>query len=235
MALTIPSDARKTFEKVLGAMGGEDYSYYLFDVKTIADDPQKKVQVALKVFVPENQRQTAPQNVQSSLDGDDIISIVGGPKSDRLDVSIDEKRVIRLEFKPSNRKGSGGGAAATKIQEAAQCVYAAMRYYCGDVKNFTEDDFKCGAKYTASPGVKLQEIMSLPKEWQESSWEGAKEIFDKIGAGKYIFVRGDDMVEKEISEAFKRVKGQTNLSSEDKWNPADIWICLLYTSPSPRD
>ena len=224
MALTIPSDARKTFEKVLGAMGGEDYSYYLFDVKSIADDPQKKVQVALKVFVPENQRQTAPQNVQSSLDGDDIISIVGGPKSDRLDVSIDEKRIIRLEFKPSNRKGSGGGAAATKIQEAAQCVYAAMRYYCGDVKNFTEEDFKCGAKYTASPGVKLQEIMSLPKEWQESSWEGAKEIFDKIGAGKYIFVRGDDMVEKEISEAFKRVKGQTNLSSEDKWNPADIWM-----------
>ena len=66
--------------------------------------------------------------------------------------------------------------------------------------------------------------MSLPKEWKDSSWEGAKEIYDTVGDGKYIFVRGDDMVEKEISEAFKRVKGQTNLSSEDKWNPADIWM-----------
>ena len=224
MAITIPPNARKTFEKVLGAMGGENYSYYLFDVKTVADDPSKKVQVALKVFVSQSERQTAPQNVQSSLDGDDVLSIVGGPKSDRLDVSIDEKTIIRLEFKPANKKGSGGGAAATKIQEAAQCVYVAMRYYCGDVKNFTEEDFKCGAKYTAAPGVKLAEIMALPKEWQESSWQGAKEIYDKIGNGKYIFVRGDNMVEQAISDAFKRVKSQTNLSSEDKWNPADIWM-----------
>ena len=25
-------------------------------------------------------------------------------------------------------------------------------------------------------------------------------------------------------KAFGRVKGQTNFSSEDKWNPADIWM-----------
>ena len=35
MAITIPSDATKTFEKVMGALGGEDYSYYLFDVKNV--------------------------------------------------------------------------------------------------------------------------------------------------------------------------------------------------------
>ena len=224
MAITIPAGARQTFEKVLGAMGGEDYSYYLFDFKGIAQDPAKKVQIWLKVFVPDTERQTAPQNVQSSLDGDDIVSIIGGPKDDRLDVSIDEKTIIRLEFKPANRKGSGGGAAATKIQEAAQCVYAAMRYYCGDVENFTEDNFKCGWKYTKAPGVRLEEIMSLPKEWKDSSWEGAKEIKQKVNGDGWTFVRGDNKIEKEISEAFKRVKGQTNLSSEDKWNPADIWM-----------
>ena len=223
MAIAVPSGARETLEKVLGAMGGEDYSYYLFDVTSVASDPGKKIQVALKVYVPVSQRATAVHNVQSSLDGDDITSVIKDDK--QLDVMIgDGKQVIRLVFKPESNKGSGGGAAATKIQEAAQCVYAAMRYYCGDVDRFTEDDFKCGAKYTAAPGVKLEEIQALPKEWQQSSWEGAKEIYDKIGAGKYIFVRGDDMVEKEISEAFKRVKSQTNLSSEDKWNPADIWM-----------
>jgi len=223
MSIAVPSSARQTFEKVLGAMGGEDYSYYLFDVTSIASEPGKKVQVALKIYVPLSERETAIHNVQSSLSGDDITSVIKDNK--QLDVMIgDGKQVIRLVFKPESNKGSGGGAAATKIQEAAQCVYAAMRYYCGDVKNFTEDDFKCGAKYTAAPGVKLEEVLSLPKAWQDSSWEGAKEIYDKIGAGKYVFVRGDDMVEKEISEAFKRVKDQTNLSSEDKWNPADIWM-----------
>ena len=35
MAITVPSGARKTFEKVLGAMGGEDYSYYLFDCSSL--------------------------------------------------------------------------------------------------------------------------------------------------------------------------------------------------------
>ena len=79
-------------------------------------------------------------------------------------------------------------------------------------------------KYTNAPGLKLEDVMGLPSEWKEGSWAGANKIFDKIGAGKYIFVRGDDMVEKELSEAFKRVKDQTNLSSEDKWNPSDIWM-----------
>ena len=225
MAITIPSGAKKTFEKVLGAMGGEDYSYYLFDVTKVEDDPEKKVQVALKVYVPLSERATAVHNVKNSLDGDDIETSIKDDK--QLDVSIEgatKKQVIRLVFKPEGNKGSGGGSTATRIQEAAQCVYVAMRYYCGDVKNFTEDDLKCGWKYTDAPGVKLEEIMTLPKEWKDSSWEGAKEIYKKIDSGKYVFVRGDAMVEKEISEAFKRVKDQTNLSSEDKWNPADIWM-----------
>ena len=37
------------------------------------------------------------------------------------------KKYIRINVKPNGSKGSGGGAAATAIQEAAQCVYAAMR------------------------------------------------------------------------------------------------------------
>ena len=175
MAITIPPGARQTFEKVLGAMGGEDYSYYLFDVTKVAEKPTIKVQVGLRVYVTLSERLTAVHNVKSSLDGDNIETSVKEDK--QLDVSIegaDKGQVIRLIFKDESSKGSGGGAAATKIQEAAQCVYAAMRYYCGDVKNFTEDDLKCGWKYTAAPGVRLEEIEALPKEWKDSSWEGAK-------------------------------------------------------------
>ena len=67
--------------------------------------------------------------------------------------------------------------------------------------------------------------MGLPKEWKEGSMKGANEIFKKVGGSGYKFVRGDRLLDDgSIKNAFKRVKDQTNLSSEDKWNPADIWM-----------
>ena len=224
--ITIPSNNVPTFEKVLGSLGGENYSYYVFDVKHIEEpDSKKKVQIALKVFVDKDQRLLAVDNIQDGLNSENLVAVKNA-KGTSLDVTIpnSDGKVIRIEVKPANSKGSGGGAEATKLVESAQCVYAAMRYYCGDVKYFTDDDFKCGMKYSVTPGVGLDEIKSLPKIWQDSSWAGAQEIFKQIGGKGWTFVRGDDVVEKEISEAFKRVKGQTNLSSEDKWNPADIWM-----------
>ncbi len=226
--IQIPSNNLPTLTKVMASLGGEDYAYYVFDVKHVEkeENSTKKVQIALKVFVPESQRTQAVDNIQDSLDAEDIVS-VKNKSGTTLDVMLpdrDKAQVIRIEVKPEGSKGSGGGAAATKIQEAAQCVYAAMRYYCGDVKYFTDDDFKCGWEKTIAPGVKLDDIKSLPQEWQHSSWEGAKEIKRKINGDGWTFVRGDNKIEKEISEAFKRVKSQTNLSSEDKWNPADIWM-----------
>ena len=51
------------------------------------------------------------------------------------------------------------------------------------------------------------------------------EIFEKVGGSGYKFLRGDRILDDGvIKKAFGRVKGQTNLSSEDKWNPADIWM-----------
>ena len=177
--IQIPSNNLPTLTKVMASLGGEDYAYYVFDVKHVEkeENSTKKVQIALKVFVPESQRTQAVDNIQDSLDAEDIVS-VKNKSGTTLDVMLpdrDKAQVIRIEVKPEGSKGSGGGAAATKIQEAAQCVYAAMRYYCGDVKYFTDDDFKCGWEKTIAPEVKLDDIKSLPQEWQHSSWEGAKE------------------------------------------------------------
>jgi len=226
MAITIPQDAVKTFEKVMGALGGEDYSYYLFDVKNVNEKPKAKKVVEMVVYVPQAKRVTAAANIQASLDGDGVVAEVLA-KETELDVYLigDTKKYIRILVKPNGSKGSGGGSAATAIQEAAQCVYAAMRYYCGDKEIYTEEDLKCGMRYTSSPGVKLEDIMGLPKEWKEGSRKGANEIYEKVGPGKYVFVRGDKLIDDgAIKKAFGRVKGQTNLSSEDKWNPADIWM-----------
>ena len=226
MAIKIPQDAVKTFEKVMGALGGEDYSYYLFDVKNVNEKPKAKKVVEMVVYVPQAKRVTAAANIQASLDGDGVIAEVLA-KETELDVYLigDTKKYIRILVKPNGSKGSGGGAAATAIQEAAQCVYAAMRYYCGEKEIYNEDDLRCGMNHVDVGGTKLEDIMGLPKEWKEGSVKGANEIFEKVGAGKYKFVRGDRLLDDgSIKNAFGRVKGQTNLSSEDKWNPADIWM-----------
>ena len=226
MTITIPQDAVKTFEKVMGALGGEDYSYYLFDVKNVNEKPRAKKVVEMVVYVPQAQRVTAAANIQASLDGDGVTAEVLA-KETELDVYLigDVTKYIRLLVKPNGSKGSGGGAAATAIQESAQCVYAAMRYYCGEKEIYNEDDLQCGMKHVDVGGTKLEDIMGLPKEWKEGSVKGANKIFEKVGAGKYKFVRGDRLLDDgSIKKAFGRVKGQTNLSSEDKWNPADIWM-----------
>ncbi len=226
MAIKIPAPAVKTFEKVMGALGGEDYSYYLFDVKNVNEKPKASKVIEMVVYVPQAQRVTAAANIQASLDGDGVIAEVLA-KETELDVYLigDSKKYIRILVKPNGSKGSGGGAAATAIQEAAQCVYAAMRYYCGEKEIYNEDDLRCGMDHVDVGGTKLEEIMGLPKEWKEGSVKGANEIFEKVGGSGYIFVRGDKLLDDgAIKKAFGRVKGQTNLSSEDKWNPADIWM-----------
>jgi len=226
MAITIPASAVKTFEKVMDALGGEDYSYYLFDVKNANENPKARKVIEMVVYVPQAKRVTAAANIQASLDGDGIAAKVL-EKETELDVYLigDVKKYIRILVKPNGSKGSGGGAAATAIQEAAQCVYAAMRYYCGDKEIYTEEDLRCGMDNVDVGGTKLEDIMGLPKEWKEGSVNGANEIFEKVGGSGYTFVRGDRILDDgAIKKAFGRVKGQTNLSSEDKWNPADIWM-----------
>ena len=227
MAITIPPHNKQAFEDVMNALGGDDYSYYLFDVKNVEDkDSTKKIQIALKVFVPQTKRTTAVENIQGALD-ENYPGITVNPKGTSLDIPIRDKQVIRIEVKPENSKGSGGGAAQTALVESAQCVYAAMRYYCPNIekkKAFTVDDFKCGMKH-CDVTAKLDEIMSLGKEWQDSSWAGANAIFNTVGGKGWTFVRGDSTIDDgAVKNAFNRVKNQTNLSSEDKWNPADIWM-----------
>ena len=56
MAITIPASASKTFEKVMGALGGEDYSYYLFDVKNANENPKAKKVIEMVVYVPQSKR-----------------------------------------------------------------------------------------------------------------------------------------------------------------------------------
>lgn len=240
--MIIPDTNTQTFLKVIDALGGDDYAYYVFDVKHVEDkDSNKKIQIALKVHVPQSERIKATENIQNAL-MDDGLNVTRGttkePNKPQLDVYFpdrDNKQLIRIEIKPENSAGSGGGAAATKIQECGQCLYAAMKMYCfpnvdlvnGDRQYFTDDHYKTAASHCDIPGVKIDEIKALPMEWKESFMIGANKINEILVGNDYEFVRGDSKIDDgAIKNAFNRVKDQAKpkLASEDKWNPADIWV-----------
>jgi hypothetical protein len=240
--MIIPDTNSKTFLKVIDALGGDDYAYYVFDVKHVEDkDSNKKIQIALKVHVPQSERMRATENIQNALMSDGLNVVRGTtkePNKAQLDVYFpnrDNKQLIRIEIKPENSSGSGGGAAATKIQECGQCLYAAMKMYCfpnvqlvnGDRQFFTDDHYATAASHCDIPGVKVDEIKALPMEWKESFMIGANKINEILSGNDYEFVRGDSKIDDgAIKNAFNRVKDQAKpkLASEDKWNPADIWV-----------
>ena len=182
----------------------------------------------MKVYVPQAERVTAAANIQEALGEVDVTVTV--KDETQLDVMIDDLgRKIRLDVKPDSKKGSGGGSEATRIQEGAQCVYTAIRFYRGKIDQISEEDLQFGMDQVDAPGLKIEEIQSLPKVWKESSMAGADKIYNgikELGRPKeYTFVRGDKYIDDgAIKKAFLRVKKQTNIKSEDKWNPADIWL-----------
>ena len=224
----IPADAQGTFDKIKESLKGENYTYESYDVMKVADSDRGKIRVAMKVYVPQSERVTATSNIKEALSNSGVTS--NEVKLNQLDIMIDDLgRKIRLDIKPTKGKGSGGGSEATRIQEGAQCVYTAIRFYKGKIDIVSEQDLQFGMNLVQVPGLKIEEIQSLPKVWKESSMAGADKIYNgikELGAPKeYTFVRGDNSIDDgAIKKAFLRVKKQTNLKSEDKWNPADIWL-----------
>ena len=231
------------FKRALtNAFKGEEPNYYLMDVKHVADKASALVQIAVKVFVPESDRIKATKAIHDALiedAGEAIIKTTGKYAKRELDFILEgtpgkrDSRVIRVEVKPSNAKGSGGGSAATKVQEAGAALFCAIRF--SRSSNITEDNrptpaeiTKAWAKVDCDKKVELEEIQSMPSEWYESFSIGANRLYQEMsgcpGLDKYYFVRGDKIIEKAISNAFGRVKDQTRISAEDKWNPADIWM-----------
>ena len=115
--MIIPDTNSQTFLKVIGALGGDDYAYYVFDVKNVEDkDSNKKIQIALKVHVPQSERIKATENIQNALMSDGLNVIRGTskePNKAQLDIYFpnrDNKQIIRIEIKPESSSGSGGGS-----------------------------------------------------------------------------------------------------------------------------
>ena len=172
----------------------------------------------------------------------------GVKKSGKYKGAAIKKRIV-LSVKPDGRdtSGSGGGARETRRNECAQCLYADVVFnQLG--RKFTSDEIKGRETELVDVDVwkaayKNIEVDDDEKEllptgnvlefaWRISHMKGANALYDKLGSpteGTYKFYRGkgiDGNKADSISAAYKRSNNDHDVkyfSSEDKWNPADIW------------
>ena len=112
--------------------------------------------------------------------------------------------VIRIAINPINSGGSGGGSAATTVQETALATFLAMRYdkgaplECHPSRSdgcIDEDDYIKGLKQVDCAGkVTVEEIMGLDASWKESCIKGANKIAAEVQGSNWVYVRGDSTI-----------------------------------------
>ena len=218
------------------------------DVEESADST-KSVLFKSKIHVDKNKRSQVRDEIVEHLNtlldktttlpfSNVILGTKSNPDADQFDVVVkysgSKPQVIRILVKPSAAGGSGGGAAKTKVQEVGQALFLAIRYMKGkdlechptNPKNcLTTADYEAGMDYVDGPGVTIEEIQSLEQKWKDAFILGANKIAKEIKGSGWEFVRGDNKVEKSITDAFNRAKKSPGApENEDKWNPSDIWM-----------
>ena len=252
--ITIDGKNEEAFSAVLKAFAKATDSDIIpmSDFTKEPDDSDKTVQISAKVHVPASKRLQVRDDAAGylnffmqkdpSIGVEVIVGTAKKPDKEKLDMVVRQdgkkKQVIRIEIKPTNVGGSGGGSAATTIQETALATFLAMRYEKGSDLEchpsqgrncLDENDYKKGlAKVDHDNKVKVEEIMGLDSTWIQSCIKGANTIANTIKGSGWVFVRGDKLIDDgAIKKAFQRCRNKpekSGLANEDKWNPADIWM-----------
>jgi len=235
----IGSQYKKAIDDVMDCLGNEEFSFYNFDITKIADPTSRsKIFFALKVIVPRAKRTKAASIIASNVATKGYSANDTKGTGNQLDITVDGK-ILRIDIKPQGG-GSGAGAAETARNEAAQCLYAALAFnvYRGEIDEdlpISLSDFE-KASTTIDVDVPFEQLLpgELSKEWEISSIRGANKLWQTFhNSGKsYVFCRGGGPDNKEIKKAYQRARksmmkdpnNKVIFSSEDKWNPADIWM-----------
>lgn len=240
---------KKILDKILVAARDSNFGYYEdYQVKDYTDE-NKKVRMTMSVIVPEAQRTNAKTFLTRKLRdykypvanaGQSGVSIVVNPHPTKrqLDVVVnpDDVQVIRVMVKPSNSGGARGGSTGARITESAQALYCALRFNVLDsdipLSNgsaINTADFQT-AWNSCDCDATLEEVLAVEGDWQKSCILGANKLYKAFKSppkNYYKFYRGSG-VDALINQAYLKVKNEEPLEtvpgSEDKWNPADIWI-----------
>ena len=246
---TYDEKVKKILDKILVAARDSNFGYYEdYQVKDYTDE-NKKVRMTMSVIVPEAQRTNAKTFLTRKLRdykypvanaGQSGVSIVVNPHPNlrQLDVVVnpDDVQVIRVQIKPSNSGGARGGSTGARITESAQALYCALRFNVLDsdipLSNgsaINTADFQT-AWNSCDCDATLEEVLAVEGDWQKSCILGANKLYKAFKSppkNYYKFYRGSG-VDALINQAYLKVKNEEPLEtvpgSEDKWNPADIWI-----------
>ncbi len=171
------------------------------------------------------------------------------------------ERIIRIDIKPVAGGGSGGGAEETAINECNQALIAA--YVFNEVQGHKlvestntllsheamRDTYNTYCELDVS--FDILSNYGLDLSWKVSHIRGANQLWEKFGrthnaSKRYKFYRGSGFDDGELKSAYTRCKktmgngpdgkaSTTRFSSEDKWNPADIWIASSTYNPKELD
>ena len=242
---------KSILKKILVAARDSSFGYYEdFTIKGY-DVDASKLRMTMSVIVPEVQRDNAKkfltQKIRSykypvSNAGQSGVSIVVNPHESQRQIDVvidpDAKQVIRVMIKPTNSGGARGGSTGARITESAQALYCALRFnvldsdipLSSDVNSVIDTkDFQT-AWNSCDCNATLEEVLGVAGDWQKSCILGANKLYKAFKSppkNYYKFYRGSG-VDALINQAYLKVKKEEPLEtvpgSEDKWNPADIWI-----------
>ena len=222
-----------------------------FDI-SVNDKESSKIKATLTVVVPKGQKRIASADLTKKLDEWRIepsktynfLNVYLGEfieDKTRIKIVLKEESVPKTYDKPSGEnKGSGGGSSNTKTVESAQCLYCSLAFnvYGNKIEEdslITKDDYDKAYKQIEVDAT-MEDMLTMAAGWKKSSILGANKLFEKIPStiNQYKFYRNKG-VDVAINGAYNRIKGDKvsvlaeNISdsvpaSEDKWNPADIWM-----------
>ena len=245
---TIPSTVSQAWDDLIKrGLSTDEYSYLVFDVTKTETVATKKVQVFMKVYVPETKRKIATANVMLAMQNEGYEVEQRKSKDSpipEIDIHVSDPgkkplQVIRVQFKPVKSSGSGGGAKQTAVQESTSCLYNALRFHVFNTNltvemTLTKDHLDKAAEWIVTPDATVDQMIEFSNQdpdWKEVFMDGANKLYDEVKPGAsndYIFVRGDkDIDDGVVKKAFAQCKASLvhkELQNEDKWNPSDIWM-----------
>lgn len=142
--------------------------------------------------------------------------------------------VYKVVYKPLKSGGSGAGAAATKLGESAQALYAAMANQLGrSIKesDLTQANFDKAIKFAITDEDFGKMKNDLTDDWIYSSIQGANQLLSRYRSKDYEYHRGSSKV-NVIENVFKKInKTEKAFGDINKWSPADIYIIRKGFNP----
>ena len=138
------------------------------------------------------------------------------------DVSIIKKRVPQIEFiAPRNVRGVFGSAGGNVVRKSKSGTYAVYGEYPEYIKIATTKVFDGGRFINETDMNNSRKVCVIGERTVEELFEE-----DENPIGEYIVIN---------NISFKVIGVHKFVQGGGFGDDGDIYICLLYTSPSPRD